>query len=85
MRCISRTICFTLFVIAIKYLPLSIFFVVMNARVFLIALLACLWLREMITAVEVICMMGAFGGILIVGFSRQDEEQAESGEKIEEM
>ena len=82
MRCISGTLCFTLFVLAIKYLPLSIFFVVMNICPFLMALLACLWLREKITAVEVICMIGAFGGILIVGYSKQ----AESGEEdIEAM
>ena len=81
MRCISGTVCFTAFVFSIKYLPLSIFFVILNICPFLMALLACLWLREMITVVEVICMLGAFGGILIVGLSRQ----AESGEDIEEI
>ena len=70
VRCISGTFTFTLFVFAIKYLPLSIYFVVMNACPFLIALLACVWLREMITLVEVLCMVGAFGGILLVGFSK---------------
>ena len=80
MRCMSGTICFTMFVFAIKYLPLSIFFVLMNASPFLVALLACFWLHERLSLVEVFCMLGAFGGILLVGLSKRidDDDEAES-------
>lgn len=71
VRCIAGTICFLTFVFAIKYLPLSIFFMVMNASPFIMAILTCLWLKELITLVEVICMIGAFGGICLVGMSKQ--------------
>ena len=71
VRCLSGTLCFTMFVFAIKYLPLSIFFVVMNACPFIIAFLACVWLKENISLVEVVCMIGAFGGIILVGISKR--------------
>ena len=64
-----------MFVFAIKYLPLSIFFVVMNACPFLVAVLACLWLKEMISLVEVFCMVGAFAGIVMVGMSKATGEE----------
>ena len=70
VRCVAGTICFLTFVFAIKYLPLSIFFMVMNASPFLMAILTCLWLKELISLVEVICMVGAFGGICLVGMSK---------------
>ena len=70
IRCLSGSICFLCFVTAIKYIPLSIYFVVMNAGPFFIALLACLWLKERITLFEVFAMLGAFGGIIMVGLSK---------------
>ena len=69
-RCVSGSITFLCFVVAIEYLPLSIFFVMMNATPFFIALLACVWLKEKITLVEVFTMLGAFGGIILVGLSK---------------
>ena len=77
MRCLSGSMCFLAFVFAVKYLPLSIFFVMMNATPFLIAIIAWLWLKELITMMEVICMIGAFGGILIVAISKRTKEEDE--------
>jgi drug/metabolite transporter (DMT)-like permease len=51
----------------------------MNATPFFIALLACIWLKEIITFVEVITMLGAFGGIILVGISKTS---ATSGAEI---
>lgn len=39
--------------------------------------MACLWLRERITLVELGCMVGAFGGILLVGFGKMSDDDAE--------
>ena len=69
-RCLSGSVTFLCFVIAIEHLPLSTFFVVMNATPFFIALLACIWLHEIITFVEAITMIAAFGGIILVGISK---------------
>ena len=46
----------------------------MNVSPFLVAILACLWLKERITAVEVVCMLGAFGGILLVGLTKHEDD-----------
>ena len=86
IRCVSGSICFLCFVVAVKYLPLSIFFVIMNATPFFIALLACLWLKEMISLLEVVAMIGAFGGILLTGLSKQlhmQESEAETEEALD--
>ena len=69
-RSISGTICFITLTFAVKYLPLAIFFMSFNACPFLVAIMACLWLRERISLVELVCMVGAFSGILLVGFSK---------------
>ena len=79
-RSISGTICFITLTFAVKYLPLAIFFVSFNACPFLVAIMACLWLKERITLVEIICMVGAFGGILLVGFSKEVDEDTPSVE-----
>lgn len=79
-RCLSGSICFLCFVNAIKYIPLSIYFVVMNAGPFFIALLACLWLKERITLFEVCAMVGAFSGIVMVGFSKNIQDQQEASD-----
>ena len=60
-----------------QYLPLSVFFIVMNVTPFLVAILACLWLKEKISIVEVFCMIGAFGGILLVSLTKPVEEEVD--------
>ena len=77
-RSIAGTICFITLTFAVKYLPLAIFFVSFNACPFLVAIMACLWLKERITLVELYCMVGAFGGILLVGFSKPADGEAEA-------
>ena len=81
MRSISGTICFITLTFSVKYLPLAIFFVSFNACPFLVAIMACLWLRERITLVELVCMVGAFGGILLVGFGKISDDYTENVEK----
>lgn len=80
VRCLSGTICFITLTFAVKYLPLAIFFVTFNACPFLTAIMACLWLKELITLVEVFCMLGAFSGIILVGISKEIDSEAEAVE-----
>jgi len=70
VRCLSGSICFLCFVVAIEYIPLAIFFVIMNAAPFFITVMACLWLKEVISKLELVTMVFAFAGILIVGLSK---------------
>ena len=77
IRCVSGSICFLCFVVAIEYLPLAIFFVIMNAAPFFIAVIACLWLKEVISKLEVFTMVFAFAGIVMVALSKQETAAAE--------
>ena len=85
LRCMSGSVCFLCFVVAMQYIPLTIFFVILNATPFAIALLACLWLKEVISSIEIVTMVFAFGGILLVGLSKrgnevEEEVQSDQGE-----
>ena len=83
MRCLSGSICFLCMVLAIEYIPLSIFFVVLNATPFVICLLAWVWLNDLITGVEIFSMCGAFAGIVLVGVSkRKNEVEAVTEEEL---
>lgn len=55
----------------------------MNATPFFIALLACLWLKEVISKLEIVTMIFAFSGILLVGLSKVDEDDTATGEQPE--
>ena len=74
LRCISGSFCFLCFVLAIEYIPLSIYSVVMYATPFMICLLAWVWLNDLITGVEIFSMVGAFAGIVLVGVSKRVHE-----------
>ena len=80
VRCLSGAFGFVCFALAIEHLPLSIFFVVTNTTPFMICVLACLWLKDVITWVEVINMIGAFSGIIMVGLSKKFQESKEKEE-----
>ena len=71
LRCLCGTFAFLCFVSAPKYIPLGIFFVVFNASVFTSALLAYFCLSERMTCVEIVAMVFAFGGILMLGYAKE--------------
>lgn len=83
IRCLSGSVCFLCFVVAIEYLPLSVFFVIMNATPFFIAVMACIWLKEIISKLEVVTMIFAFGGILLVGMSKLGKDASAIEEQKE--
>ena len=74
LRCLCGTFAFLCFVSAPKYIPLGIFFVVFNASVFTSALLAYLFLSEKMTCVELIAMVFAFSGILMLGYAKDNTD-----------
>ena len=78
VRCLSGSICFLCFVVAIEHLPISVFFVMLNSTPFFVTVLACLWLKEMISPLEVVTMVGAFCGILLLGLSKGDSDESEA-------
>ena len=66
LRCICGTVVFLCAPAALFYVPLGICFVVFNASVFITALLAYFCLSERMSCFEIIAMIFAFGGILLL-------------------
>ena len=79
LRCICGTFAFLCFTYAVKFIPLGIFFVVANASVFTSALLAYLCLAEKMSCFEVIAMIFAFCGILMLGYAKDSDDHTEEG------
>ena len=68
-RCLIGTIGFASFTTAMKYIPLSMFFVIFNSNPFTTALLGFFWLKEKLTCFEITAMFCAFLGIVIMSLS----------------
>ena len=85
-RCLIGTIGFASFTIAMKYIPLSMFFVIFNSNPFTTALLGYFWLKENLTMFEVVAMLCAFGGIIMMSLAEpagvdDDAATSNSGEE----
>lgn len=59
---------------AVKYLPLGIFFIIFNASPFITVFLSYFWSGDRILAFEGIAMVGAFAGIVLLGVAKPAEE-----------
>ena len=77
LRCICGTFTFLLLTSAVKFIPLGIFFVIVNAAVFSTALLAYFCLFEQMTSVEMTCMCFAFSGIMMLGYAKDSADSSE--------
>ena len=74
MRSLTGTFAFLCFVGSVYYLPLSIFFIIFNAAPFSTALLGWCWNREKITCLEIIAMICAFAGVIMIGVAKREQE-----------
>ena len=74
VRSLTGTFAFLCFVGAVYYLPLSIFFIIFNAAPFSTAVLGWCWNREKITAFEIIAMICAFAGVIMIGIAKREQE-----------
>ena len=61
---------------AVKYLPLGIFFIIFNASPFLTAILSYFWVGDKVLLVEAAAMVGAFSGIICLGVADPSEENS---------
>ena len=71
MRCLIGTVGFASFAIAMKFIPLSVFFIIFNSNPFTTALLGYFWIRERISAFEVAAMVCAFMGIVMMSMAAE--------------
>jgi drug/metabolite transporter (DMT)-like permease len=61
--------------ISIRSLPTSISFMIFNMNPVFVAVLAYLLLKEKITPLNVLCVIGAFTGVVLVAYGRKDEKE----------
>ena len=74
LRSCTQVIGFIGFATANKILPLSVWFVVFSSNIFSTAILGRCWLKEILEPFEIVCMIFAFTGIIIIGLSGGEEE-----------
>ena len=74
-RSLIGTFSFIIFSMAVKYLPLGIFFIIFNSSPFLTAVLSYFWTGDRILPLEGVAMLGAFSGIICLGLARPSEEE----------
>ena len=77
-RCLLGTISFMILTVAIKYIPLGIFFIIFNSSPFFIAILSFCWTGDRILILEGVAMVGAFAGIICVGLAEPEKEVDDS-------
>ena len=80
MRCVIGTVGFASFAIAMKFIPLSVFFIIFNSNPFTTAILGYFWIRERITLFEIAAMVCAFFGILMMSMATE-----KSGNNVKDL
>ena len=73
-RCAIGTVSFMVFSLAVKYLPLGIFFIIFNSSPFITVFLSYCWTGDQILVFEGLCMIGAFAGIVCLGIAKPEQE-----------
>ena len=68
--------------ISFNYLPASISFMIFNVNPIFVMILAYIFLSENLTKIKAGCCVGAFIGIIIVGFGRKNEKSDEKSQFI---
>ena len=74
LRCAVGTVSFLLFSMAVKYLPLGIFFIIFNSSPFITVFLSYFWTGDRILPFEGLAMIGAFAGIVCLGVAKPSDE-----------
>ena len=69
-RCATGTVSFMIFSLAVKYLPLGIFFIIFNSSPFITVFLSYFWTGDRILPFEGVAMVGAFIGIVCLGVAK---------------
>ena len=78
MRCLIGTVGFASFAIAMKFIPLSVFFIIFNSNPFTTAILGYFWIREKISPFEIGAMICAFMGIMMMSLAADKKEDEKS-------
>ena len=74
IRCLSGALAFILVITAVKLIPLTIFQIITQVTPFTSGVLACIWVGDKLSVVQIICMVICFCGIALVTFSKDSSE-----------
>jgi drug/metabolite transporter (DMT)-like permease len=79
VRSVAGTFSFTFLAVGLMTLPMSVFTMLFNCTPFFTAFLASYYLKESLTWIEIVAMIGSFGGICLIAFGVPDEEDQQTG------
>ena len=74
IRSLSSTASLFIVIIAIKFVPLTIFNVVTNMTPFVSGVLAWIWLGDKLGVFQIVMMIFCFGGVVLVACSKNTDE-----------
>ena len=60
---------------SVQLVPLTIFEAITTASPFMAALLACIWLGDKLTMLQIVCMVFSLAGIVIIIFAKSPEDE----------
>ena len=70
VRCLIGTVGYASFIYCLKFIPLFICTIIMNTAPFVTSVMGYFVNGEKITKVEIIFMLGAFGGIILLSLTK---------------
>lgn len=73
LRAIIGTVAFTCFVYGVKFLPLGIHMIFFNLNPFLASFFAFIFLKEVTSKQQLLCMLIVFSGVLVIGTAKPNE------------
>ena len=84
-RCIFGTIGLTTIIISLRFIPLHLFGIILNTTPFWIALMECCMQNEKLSKIEIVSMIGAFVGVVMILLSKKEDkgESKKSGSQAE--
>ena len=69
-RCISGTVSFVMLTYSLQMLPIFIVNVIRNTMPFWTSLLVYLFLKDKVSKYDLVCMVGCFIGVVVIGLSK---------------
>ena len=81
LRSLSSTASLFIVIIAIKFVPLTIFNVVTNMTPFVSGVLAWIWLGDKLGVFQIVMMIFCFAGVVLVACSKNTDEDDDDDSK----
>jgi len=77
-RCLVGTATFVITTVSLKILPITIYTIVLRTSPIMTAILQWVWLRERVTCLELIAIIGAYNGIIVMSIDQANTATVDS-------